>query len=209
METVAVEGRRLGRPVDADSKSTRARIVEVALEAFGNEGFEGTTNRCLAHGCGISSAALYHYFPSKADIYVAACETILDVFAGVFARVCAADATLAGRLTLIMEENLELGRTAPSVIGFVAGMPATAQRHPEVLRGVEHLGAGFRRLVREMISGATRRDEVLRGADEAGFAEVVGVVLSGLGRLSARGQHERHAAASRAFLALIGPEDRR
>ena len=76
------------------------------MELFGNEGFDATTNRAIAKAAGVSSAALYHYFPSKADIYVAVCDAILATFRDVFAKVAAKDETLMGRLSLLMRENL-------------------------------------------------------------------------------------------------------
>ena len=78
--------RKLGRPADTDSSDTRQRIVQCALDVFAAEGFEGTTNKDIALRAGISSAALYHYFPSKADLYVAVCSSMTDVFVNVFAR---------------------------------------------------------------------------------------------------------------------------
>lgn len=56
---------RLGRPADADSAATRRRIVECAQESFAARGFDGTTNKQIAASVGISTAALYHYFPSR------------------------------------------------------------------------------------------------------------------------------------------------
>lgn len=189
--------------MDSDSADTRARIVDHAMDLFGNEGFDATTNRRIARLAGISSAALYHYFPSKAEIYVAVCESITVRFDDVFARVARAEPTLAGRLGRLLDENVELGRTSPALLGFVAGIPAAVKKHPEIARGAETLTVAFRRMVRDLVDGATEPDGVLRGTSASGFADLVMVVLSGLGRLSARGMHDRHRAASAAFLALL------
>ena len=203
MGVVTEEHRRAGRPVDSDSADTRARIVDHALVLFGTEGFDATTNRRIAKLAGISSAALYHYFPSKAEIYVAVCGAITDRFADVFARVTDAEPTLAGRLARIMDENIDLGRTAPALLGFVAGIPTAVQKHPEIAHGAETLSVSFRKMVRDMVEGGTEPEAVLGGTPASGFADLVMVVLSGTGRLSARGMHDRHRAASEAFLALV------
>lgn len=203
MGAVTEEHRRVGRPADSDSAGTRARIVDHALELFGTEGFDATTNRRIAQLAGVSSAALYHYFPSKGEIYVAVCEAISEKFADVFARVTHSEPTLAGRVTRILGENVELGLTAPALLGFVAGMPAVVQKHPEIARGAETLTVSFRAMVRDLVDGATEPDQVLRGSSPAGFADLVMVTLSGLGRLSARGMHDRHRAAADSFLHLF------
>lgn len=203
MGAVTEEHRRVGRPADSDSAGTRARIVDHALELFGTEGFDATTNRRIARLAGVSTAALYHYFPSKGEMYVAVCEAITLRFADVFSRVTAAEPTLAGRLVRIMDENIELGRTSPALLGFVAGIPAAVQKHPEIAHGAETLSVAFRRMVRDMVDGGTEPDAVLCGTSAAGFADLVMVILSGTGRLSARGMHDRNRAASEAFLALV------
>lgn len=208
MGAVTEEHKRVGRPTDSDSAGTRARILDHALELFGTEGFDATTNRRVARLAGISSAALYHYFPSKGEIYVAVCESISLRFADVFARVSAAEPTLAGRLEMIVGENVELGRTSPALLGFVAGIPAVVQKHPEIARGAETLTIAFRSMVRDLVDGATEQQVVLDGTSSAGFADLVMVVLSGLGRLSARGMHDRHRAASIAFLHVLSTGSR-
>lgn len=134
---------------------------------------------------------------------MAVCESISEQFMDVFARVIESEPTLSGRLDKILAENVELGRTAPALLGFVAGMPAVVQKHPEIARGAETLTVAFRAMVRDLVDGATEADQVLHGTSATGFADLVMVILSGLGRLSARGMHDRHRAASDAFLRLL------
>lgn len=177
------------------------------MELFGNEGFDATTNRAIAKAAGVSSAALYHYFPSKADIYVAVCDAILSRFRDVFGKVAAKDDTLMGRLSLLMRENVSLGKASPGLMGFVAGIPTVVKKHPEVLRGTQSLTVDFRAMVTDIVESASERDVALRGLPTTGFADLLVVVLSGLGRLSARGLHDRHSAAAAAFLRLVDPDD--
>jgi AcrR family transcriptional regulator len=46
----------------------RERILDTALELMSVHGADGTSMRTLASACGLNVAALYHYFPSKADL---------------------------------------------------------------------------------------------------------------------------------------------
>ncbi len=48
--------------------TTRDRILEVALDLFIRKGYAGTSMREIAAPLGISKAALYYHFPSKAHI---------------------------------------------------------------------------------------------------------------------------------------------
>src|ERR1700734_3813199 len=47
---------------------TRARIQQVALEMFAEQGYERTSLREIAERLGVTKAALYYHFKSKEDI---------------------------------------------------------------------------------------------------------------------------------------------
>jgi len=51
--------------------STRDRILEVALDLFTRNGFDGTSLREIAETLGVTKAALYYHFASKDDILMA------------------------------------------------------------------------------------------------------------------------------------------
>ena len=53
-----------GSPVSA----TRTRILDVALELFSEQGFDGTTLQQIADRLGFTKAALYYHFRSKDDL---------------------------------------------------------------------------------------------------------------------------------------------
>jgi AcrR family transcriptional regulator len=53
---------------DASPTSTREHILDVALELMSTHGAGDTSMRTLAKACGCNVAAIYHYFPSKADL---------------------------------------------------------------------------------------------------------------------------------------------
>lgn len=202
-------GRKLGRPADTDSSDTRQRIVECAQQVFAAEGFEGTTNKDIALRAGISSAALYHYFPSKSDLYVAVCSSITDVFAEVFARAEASAPTLERRLTALFAEVGAMGASSPSIVGFITGISAVVKRHPEVSMGTEALGAQFRKMTLNLIESSTESEEILCGASPSAFADLTSSILAGLGRLSARGDQARHLAAGDMYLRLIRAASRK
>ena len=199
----APKGRKLGRPADSDSTDTRERIITCACNKFASEGFEGTTNKDIAAQAGISSAALYHYFPSKSDLYVAVCDYISAIFEEVFQRVSVADPRLENRLTMLLAENGKIGRVTPSIVGFITGISAVVKKHPEVARGADAFSAGFRRLTLDLIETATEKEVILRGGSANGLADLTVSVLAGLGRMSARGDEERRAAAGDMYVRLI------
>ena len=174
-----------------------------ARERFAAEGFEGTTNREIAETAQVSSAALYHYFPSKVDIYIAVCDSITEIFVDVFARVKASETTLEARLVALFAEVGTLGESAPSTVGFITGISAVVQKHPEVSKGTDAFGKEFGRNIIDLIATAKETDQILQGTTVQSFADLVSSVLAGLGRMSARGDQSRHVAVAAAFLRLI------
>ncbi len=53
-------------------EDTRRRILEIAIEVFANEGYEGTSTRMLAERAGVNLPAIQYYFGSKEGLYRAA-----------------------------------------------------------------------------------------------------------------------------------------
>lgn len=61
-------------------QDTRARILEVAEREFAAEGFAGAHLQKIAEQVGVRKTALYYYFESKAALYVAVLEEMLESF---------------------------------------------------------------------------------------------------------------------------------
>ena len=58
-------------PPAATSASTRDRILDVALDLFTDQGFDGTSMREIAERLHISKPAIYYHFASKEEILLA------------------------------------------------------------------------------------------------------------------------------------------
>lgn len=57
----------------------RARIVTVAIEAFGLHGYEGTSTRTIAERAAVTAPVLQYYFGGKQGLYSACGNHIADV----------------------------------------------------------------------------------------------------------------------------------
>jgi AcrR family transcriptional regulator len=64
----AAQGRDLA---STDARSTRERILDVALELFVEQGYDKTSLRQIAEPMGFTKAALYYHFASKDEILLA------------------------------------------------------------------------------------------------------------------------------------------
>ena len=64
--------RRIGRPPGADADKTKAALLDAALRAFSERGFEGTSIREVTGAVGVGHNLVRHYFGSKEDLWRAA-----------------------------------------------------------------------------------------------------------------------------------------
>ncbi|MDZ7676711.1 MAG: TetR/AcrR family transcriptional regulator [Acidimicrobiales bacterium] len=64
--------RRLGRPPGADADKTKAALLDAALRAFAERGFEGASIREITGAVGVGHNLVRHYFGSKEDLWRAA-----------------------------------------------------------------------------------------------------------------------------------------
>jgi AcrR family transcriptional regulator len=58
-------------PAAATKADTRDRILDIALDLFTEQGYDGTSLREIADQLGVTKAALYYHFESKDDILLA------------------------------------------------------------------------------------------------------------------------------------------
>lgn len=146
--------RKLGRPPASISADRRERIVEVAIEAFAELGWEMTTNKEIATRAGITSGALYHYFDSKLEIFLAAHEYVLDVISERFAEAMAGSDTFVAKFAAVLEAAYMLNSRNPALARFLGSSRVDLARHEDLWQQV----AGRR----------TRTDLISAGLVDAG-----------------------------------------
>jgi AcrR family transcriptional regulator len=65
----------------------REQVVREAITVFGRYGYEGATTDAIAKRVGVSQPYLFRLFPSKKDLFIAACEHNLQDTLGMFRSV--------------------------------------------------------------------------------------------------------------------------
>ena len=199
--------RKLGRPRDVDSSDTRQNLLEVARRSFARDGYGATTNRSIADEAGITTGAIYHYFPSKAELYVGVYEVVLQIVADNFDAAIDAPGSLLTRFSRALDTASNLNRSDSSIAGFLVGVPSELQRHPELIDFIRalrtHAPTFVGRLVREAAAAGEFRPDVQPRAVE----DLLNAVLSGLATFSTvSGDAERHCGATHALQQLLAGE---
>ena len=112
----------MARPRADESRDTRAALLDAALDAFAEAGFEGASVRDIARRAGVTDAALYHWFESKEALLVAV-----------------VDATARSRVAVVDEAFAEQGERPLSEL--LATMLARVGADPSTRRSLKLLRA--------------------------------------------------------------------
>jgi AcrR family transcriptional regulator len=113
--------------------AAQVRIITAALDLFGRHGVNGTSLQMIADAIGVTKAAVYHQFPTKDEIVVAAVETDL---AKLEAALDAADAEVGSphARELVLGKVIDLAVERRRMVSAVQHDPVIvrllAQREP-------------------------------------------------------------------------------
>ncbi|HVW42849.1 MAG TPA: TetR/AcrR family transcriptional regulator [Amycolatopsis sp.] len=194
---------RIGRPVNADAERTRRNILMAAMTHVAEVGYAKATMKSIAEHAGLTSSALYRYYPSKSELVIAALnDVIVEVMARLEKAAFAHD-SLRDRLIGLLEEALECTRDHPSMTRFEASLFLESSHTPEFAPVI-----GFRRraeetLYRRLVDDALRRGELPADTSPVAAVDMVTSITWGLTYLSATATAERHRAAIRITESLL------
>jgi AcrR family transcriptional regulator len=103
MSMGAVSEPRRGRPgYDRDG------VLEVAVRAFNEFGYDATSMGTLATRLGLSKSAIYHHFPSKDSVLEAALEEGLGALEAVLLEPSAVTGSPAARLQFVLDRAVHV-----------------------------------------------------------------------------------------------------
>ena len=173
------------RRIRLDTDQRRAQLLELAKRAFSDRSYDEVSIDDLARIAGISKGLLYHYFPTKRDLYVAGLCEIADELVEAVLRV-AADLPPVDRVRASVDAYLE--HIARHSRAFVALMRGGIGSDPEVAAVIESVrtrlfakflvGSPFATL----LAGDARFETAVRGW--IGFVEAASIDWCANPRLS-------------------------
>jgi AcrR family transcriptional regulator len=176
--------RRLGRPVHGDAEETRDRIVRAARLAFTTRGYDNTTNREIAAGAGITAAAIYHYFPSKVDLYVAVFQDVQGKVFDSFEAAVSVGESFLERFDAIFDAMFELSIDDPMLASFVVGVITEAGHHPDLRAALAGLQPRQQQFLTRLCLEAQRRGELPESLHVGTAVDAMSGVIGGFARLA-------------------------
>jgi len=196
--------RPLGRPRDGESTLTRERLLTGARQAFARVGYAATTNKIIAEAAGLTANAIYHYYPSKADLYAAVYGEVQDIVQRSFEQDLATYDRFLDRFAATLDASVRLNRLDPSITGFVVNVPYETQRHPELVELLAPFREKRQSMPGRMVEDAVASGELSPDVDPNAVRDLLNAVFSGLARLH---NHvcdtDRHARAVDAMKRLL------
>jgi len=163
---------------------TCQRLLIEARKSFAADGFDATTNKKLAQSVGITTAAIYHYFPSKIEMYVAVFTDVQDLVCKTIENAISKDADFSENISKMVDALAALTVREPAVVAFVMSVSSEAHRHPEVMKAVLPLSGRIGRILLDVCEKAVSRGEVSDQISAQSLEDVLAVVLSGLARFN-------------------------
>jgi AcrR family transcriptional regulator len=171
-------GRPRGRPIDADSDATRERCLASALDAFAERGYAGTSMRAVGELAGIAPGSIYHYFPSKARLYVAALRYALDLAYGEYEQAVSGRRTLVDEIRAILDRSLDIMKRWPAITDLLL-RGNVDWSHPELRRMTRKPPRRVARFHGALVERAVQRGEIAP-ADRRMLEQLIVTLLWGL-----------------------------
>lgn len=192
---------RLGRPPATNSADTRRRILDTARATFALKGYEAATNRTLGADAGLTAGALYHYFGSKFDLYLAVHEDVQErVYSRFYAAIEGVE-TFREQIEAVLDEAHEMNREDPTLAQFLGSVRVDMRRHPELDQALRGAASVRRDFFDRIVALGERTGEI----DPAEIPRVRAVLLTILIGLTdaVSDNRDQHRAAVEGIKALV------
>jgi AcrR family transcriptional regulator len=149
-------------------EARRAEILEGARRAFGRWGYAGTTVARLEEEIGLSRGAIFHYFPSKWELFWALAEAD---------QTRALEAFVEGGLEELLATFLE---GDPAWLGVYFEASGILARNPELFAQWQARTPELQQRAQERLEEMQRSGEIRDDVPNAEIARFVGIVADGL-----------------------------
>jgi len=147
----------------ARSEETRSRILNTALDLFGQAGYEPTGVAEICERCGISKGAFYHHFASKQALFIVLLEDWLSSVEKELTAAAAEAKSIPEALRMMACRFKDVLSLADGRVSIFLEFWTQARRDPEIWQRTIRPFRQYRRVFEAMID---------QGIHEGSFKEV-------------------------------------
>lgn len=153
-------------PSDPRVARSRRVIIDAAVALLVERGFGATTVEAISARSGAAKTTIYRHWPDKDAVLRSAVESIVP------AATAPHTGSLRGDLTHFAEELTRI-LTTPPTSALIPGLVAAAERDPGLARLLDEFTAGRRQPVRDAVTRAVQRGEIIANTDSEAVAELL------------------------------------
>jgi TetR/AcrR family transcriptional regulator len=137
---------------EENKPSRRQQILETLAQQLEESPGQKITTASLAKAVGVSEAALYRHFPSKARMYEGLIEFIEDSLFGLIARIIDEDVTSHGRCEKIIALLLTFSERNPGITRILIGDALIGENerlHTRIVQLFDRIESQLKQILRE------------------------------------------------------------
>lgn len=142
-------------PKIVDHEAHIQDLAQRAAAFFSDHGYAGTSMRKVAEYLGVSKSALYHYFPTKEDLFLACTKQVMGSFDADFFDPEATEEENLQRLTEILQKDFATEMAL--IFDYLRGKSRTEIANDEAMQVAMN---AYRTVVANIV-GEMRAEEVL------------------------------------------------
>jgi AcrR family transcriptional regulator len=147
--------------------------------AFAERGFDAATNRNLGLEAGITAGAIYHYFGSKLDLYVAVHDDVQERVYSRFGAAVLEPTTFRGKIDAVLDASHLMNKEDPSLAQFLGSVRVDMRRNPELNEALSDAAVARQAFFDTIVAKGLETGEIAP-ADRARVSALVLTLLVGL-----------------------------
>ena len=166
-------------------------------------GYSRATIREIARLADVTSASLYHYFPTKTDLIMATFTEMADV---VIPRMSTAADDADGvldKLSAIFDECERINRDYPYIAAFDRAIRAESARHLTLDQDSESTFSALRKVIRAVVDEGRRNRAFGRRVNVDNATDAILVLIRGLNEFTTTAPPDTYHATVQALKALV------
>ena len=147
--------------------------------AFAQRGFDAATNRSLGLEVGITAGAIYHYFGSKLDLYVAVHDDVQARVYSTFGAAVLEPTSFRDKIDAVLEASHEMNKEDPSLAQFLGSVRVDMRRNAELGAALRDASVARQAFFDTIVTRGVETGEIAP-ADRARVSALVLTLLVGL-----------------------------
>jgi AcrR family transcriptional regulator len=172
--------RRPGRPAEGNSEELREQILAVATKQLSAYGYAQTTVKAIAEEVGITSGAVYHYYPSKQALLEVLSVALITEAVTRLRGAAERHTDFVGRISAVFDELDVVHREQPELAGFTLVLTGDVARYAELRIAYEACLDLYNELCRWLIDEAVASGELAPDIDRQSMVDMLHATITGI-----------------------------